>query len=217
MKLSAETKSILKNFSLIENSIYCNEEGVLKIVNGAKSVIAVADIEETFPEFGVYDLSAFNQIISLFDDVDIEFKRPNATVKSGKRKVQYRLTDKELISNHTQDASRYHEFDDFDVTFKMSFAEIQTIIKSGKILGTDIVTFTAADNECKIGLYNSENSSAHTYEDIIESTGDGEISMILDNLVMKEGDYNVSISSQKIAKFETEDKKLMYIITMFTG
>ena len=67
MKISEATKSILKNFSDINQNLLGKPGSELKTISTMKNILATAKVEEEFTtEFGIYDLSEFLGVLSLF-------------------------------------------------------------------------------------------------------------------------------------------------------
>ena len=67
MKISDTTKSVLKNFADINQNLLVQPGQELKTISTMKNILAKAKIEEEFTsEFGIYDLSEFLGVLSLF-------------------------------------------------------------------------------------------------------------------------------------------------------
>jgi hypothetical protein len=75
MKLSTNTLSVLKNFSIINEGIYVKKGNVVETISKQKNILARAELPESFDnEFGIYDLNKFLGVISLQkDNPEIEF------------------------------------------------------------------------------------------------------------------------------------------------
>ena len=60
MKISSETKAILKNFATINSGIKVDSGNQLKTISNMKNILAVATIPETFDKsFRIYNLVEF--------------------------------------------------------------------------------------------------------------------------------------------------------------
>ncbi len=74
MHLSADTLSILKNFSSINDNLIINQGSVLNTCNAEDSIYATATVCEEFPcEFGIYSLTQFLSTLDLFKLPDLTF------------------------------------------------------------------------------------------------------------------------------------------------
>ena len=100
MKLSNRTISILKNFSIINNSIFIDEKFKLKTKTpNSSNIIGIATIEEELPELSIYSLDELLSSFSLFEQekIDFTFTDQYIKMKEGKMKINYRLSDPEHI------------------------------------------------------------------------------------------------------------------------
>ena len=74
MKLSDNTKEILKNFSEINPNLkdYIRKE--IKTISTMKNILATVSVEEEFPQdIAIYDLSEFLGMLSLFNKPTFDF------------------------------------------------------------------------------------------------------------------------------------------------
>ena len=98
MNISNETIDVLKNFAAINPNIVINPGQVLKTISEAKNIMAIADIQEDFPQsFGIYDLNEFLSVISLIESPDIDFDSKFATIKSSTSSVKYYFSEPEIL------------------------------------------------------------------------------------------------------------------------
>ena len=69
MKLSNETRDVLKNFASINSNIVFNGGNEIKTMSEAKNIMSTATVAETFPDnlLGIYDLNEFLGVMSMFD------------------------------------------------------------------------------------------------------------------------------------------------------
>ena len=74
MILSKETIAILKNYSTNNQNIVFHPGNKISTISTEGNLVAYAEIKEEFPvKFGIYDLSEFLGLISLFENPDLEF------------------------------------------------------------------------------------------------------------------------------------------------
>src|SRR5690242_9079579 len=98
MKLEQKTIQILKNFATINQSIWINEGNELSTISLAKTLYAKAQVKETFPRsFGIYDLSRFLGVLSLFNEPNLEFTDAHIHIKEGSKKVKYIYAAENMI------------------------------------------------------------------------------------------------------------------------
>ena len=90
MKFGQKTLKILKNFNIINPSLYFVEGKVISTLAPHKSIFARATIEETIPKnFAIYDMSKLLATISLLDDPEIECNDSWLNIKSGRTNIKY--------------------------------------------------------------------------------------------------------------------------------
>ena len=82
MKLSEQTKEILKNFSSINQNLLIKSGKTLTTMSAMKNIVAKAEVEESFPkEFAIYDLNEFLAALSLFKSPVLDFDEQFVTIK----------------------------------------------------------------------------------------------------------------------------------------
>ena len=90
MKLSQDTLNVLKNFGTINSNLVFRPGMPLATMSEAKTIMASATIEETFPHvFGVYDINELLSVMSMFDDPELKFAEDmnSVSIVQGKRSV----------------------------------------------------------------------------------------------------------------------------------
>ena len=98
MKLSSETLSVLQNFAKINSGIEFKKGNKIATMSSGKTVLAKATLKDDFPQdFCVYDLNQFLAVHSLNKDTEIDFDDANVIFKSGRSKIKYRKTEKNMI------------------------------------------------------------------------------------------------------------------------
>ncbi len=102
MKLSKNFLELLKNFSTINSGIVFKPGNTLRTMNGLKTILAQAEIEETFfQEFGIYDLNKLLALLSLNkDSPELEVEESSLVIPGlgGKGKIRHRFTDLSMIT-----------------------------------------------------------------------------------------------------------------------
>ncbi len=90
MKLSNQTKDILKNFATINSGIKVSEGNEIKTISAMKNVLARASISEEFPQgFSIYNLQEFLGATSLLEDPDFQFNETNLSVSDTDSSMSY--------------------------------------------------------------------------------------------------------------------------------
>lgn len=220
MKLSALTVAILKNFALINNSIFIDEELRIKTKTpNASNIIGVATIEEKLPELSVYSLDEFLGSMSLFDpeNIDFSFTKSYIKMKDGNMKINYRLSDPEHILTKCKESKMYDAFNDFDCSFFLNEEQLGSVQKAARILKADAFCVNMEDGKGKITLINSELEMANSFQLEIEGTGTGEAKIFVDNLIIMSSDYTVNVATNKVVKFSSNDYPVYYMLAVASG
>ena len=216
MKLSKLTTSVLQNFSLINNSIFIDEDYKLKTKtpNGS-NVIGVATIEELLPELSIYSLDELLGSMSLFeqDKIDYTFTDQYIKMKEGKMKINYRLSDSEHILTKCKPSAKYEAFKDFDCSFNLNVEQLNNIQKAAKILKADAANFKMDDGDGTISLINSQLPMDNSFELKLKGEGSCSASVFVDNLLIMNSNYTVNIASEKLVKFTSDDLPLFYFLS----
>ena len=93
MKISNETRELLKNFSTINSGIKVNAGNKLETISNMKNILAVATVIESFPQgFSVYNLPEFLGATSLFEDPEYQFNDANLTISDSNSSMNYFLS-----------------------------------------------------------------------------------------------------------------------------
>lgn len=89
MKFSERTINVLKNFSLINNSILFKEGKPICTISPLNEISAVYKCKEEIPQdFAIFDLSKFLSAHSLFKNTEIEFFENYCLMYNDKRKSE---------------------------------------------------------------------------------------------------------------------------------
>jgi hypothetical protein len=222
MKIGKKTFEIMKNFTAINNSLWVNEPTCLKTLSIAENIIGIYDTEETFPEFQLYNSVPFMSMINLYDveNVDFEFGENSVILKTTGSRTTIVYDDPDIIPKlgNLKESSVYKAFGDFDATIELSSIQIDQIQKSASILGMPDMTIKLKDSKGLIIISDDENPDSNHMKTAIKGEGDCDISMMVKNLQIVPGDYIVSISNGKLAKFHHKTiTPLFYIVAAKQG
>ena len=187
MKLSNDTLTILKNFSSINTGIEFKSGNVLSTISPGKTILAKATLKDTFPEdFCVYDLNQFLSVHSLNKDTEIDFDDMNVIFKSGKSKIKYRKTAKEMIITPPD---KELSLPSVDASFVLSEDTFSSIMKSASILQSPHIAVESVGGKLYISCFDAKDDSAHTNSIEISdsSTDDFKLVFFTENLKMIPG------------------------------
>lgn len=216
MKLSKETTEILKNFASINPSLVFNSGSIQKTVSPQKTVLARANIKESFDkEFAIYDLTQFISTITMFDDADISLGDDSATISNGRAKASIRYAKAELIQSPP---SKDINLPSQDIKFKLDATVLQSALRAVGVLSVPEIAFIGKNGKSYIAAIDSHNQGSNTFENEVGEAAEKYIMIFkVDNLNLLNRNYNVTISSKGIAHFESESGDIEYWIATETG
>jgi|TARA_R110000868_G_scaffold9000_10_gene45661 hypothetical protein len=217
MKLSESTINVLKSFSLVNKSIAFKPGTTLSTISPQKSIMAKAEIEDMFPSEGCfYDLVRFISVLSLFDRPELTFHQKYVTVSDSKSSVNYTFSDpSQIITPPEKELTLPSE--DVKVTIKSS--DLINTIKAASVLGLPELAIASDGNTISLEAMDSKNPTADRYNVVLDSNPDNTVFKAMfkiETLRMMSYDYDVTISSKGIAKFEstTNEPKVTYWLAM---
>jgi len=207
MNLSKKTLEVLKNFATINSNFYYSGGGKIKTVSPMKNILANSAIEEDLPEFGIYDLSEFLSVLSLYrspcidfsdDYVDISWKDKANTV------VRFHFAAKNILTV----SDKTIDIEDFFVSIKLPKDLLSDTVKSAAVLQLSDIVLKSDGITTTFGVIDKKdgNKNSHlTVIDNVDSTTEYEFYFKYENLKMIPNDYTLSISKEGIAKFDSEN------------
>ena len=215
MKLSSDTLNVLKNFSTINPGIAFNAGNVLRTISAANTALAKATFKEEFPEeFCINDLPQFLSVHSLNKDTELEFDEYNIIFKSGKSKIRYRKTAKEMIVTAPD---KNLTLPSVDVNFVLTEEDLATILKSASVLQSTHIAVESEDNKIFLTCYCAKDDSAGTNSIEVGSAPDGasfKMVFLTENWKMIPGSYDVELCAKGLASFKHKTQEVDYWIAL---
>lgn len=215
MKISKSTFDILKNFSTINSNILVNQGNVLGTISPIKTILAAAQVEETFDvPFGIFDLSKFLGTVSLFNDPEFTFEEKYVTISDNNRSIKYHYCEPQLLTVPTQKL----EMPKVDVTFELTQENINEIRKASAVLGVSDITFTKnEDEELLVLVHDKSNVTSDCFTLNIGETDCPSMfrmNILSDYLKILSGDYTVDLSSKRVARLTHKSLGVVYWIAL---
>jgi len=213
MKLSKETIEVLKNFAAINMSMLIRRGSVLKTVNSQKSIMAIANIQETMPrEFALYDLNQFLGILSSFNDAELGFTDENDLQISDSTGAvaAYRYAAKESIVSAPD---KNIELPTIDVTLNLEEKSLVSALRAASILCLPEICFVGRNGKTYLAAHNTKNDAAHSWEIPVGSAPTNYRTIFrMENLHLLPRDYTVTISTQGLANFKSKTGDVSYFV-----
>lgn len=211
MRLSAETITILKNFSSINQSIIFKPGNVIKTISPQKTVMASATVADDFPvEAGIYNLGRFLATMGLHQNPELEFGARSVTVSEGDAVSFVSYTDPSMIISPPE---KEVKLPGVDVSVDVSADNFKKVLNASNVLGLPEIAFVGEDGICYLKAIDSANPSADSHKIRVGETDDTFALIIkTENLNILPGDYTVELSSKGISKFS--GKNVVYFIAI---
>jgi hypothetical protein len=213
MELSKETLTLVKNFASVNNSIMLKAGNKLATISEGKNVMAEVTIAEDLPiDFGIYDLSEFLNVISLFPTTQLDFQEKYILVSDGgNSKIKYFAAGEGVVKS----APTTIKFPTADVTFTLTAVQLAMIQRTSSVLKASDVSIVGDGTNLKVLVSDKKNDTSNAYEVTIgQTTETFKANIKVENLKMLPNDYEVSISKKKISKFKHTASDLTYYVAV---
>ena len=90
MKLSNDTKEVLKNYATINANLLVSPGNKIATMSQMKNIVSTATVTDTFDtDFAIYDLNEFLSALSLFNDPELTFKDQSVRIAQGSQDLTY--------------------------------------------------------------------------------------------------------------------------------
>lgn len=209
--LSKNTLSILKVAAQINTSILFKPGQEIKTATENGVIMLHAVIDETWPrEFAVYELNRLLQVLnqSAMTGASLNFTdgKEFVEIKSSNAKVRYNFSDASMISY--RDKAIVIDPKDVNLSFVISEQTIADVRKMAGVLGHTHIKFKVENNVIKMITNNPtlDQSSNEFTVDIDTPEGetyvDGEYSIKIENMILIDGAYRITIFKGLAAQFE---------------
>lgn len=199
MKITKATVDILKNFSSINQNILIKEGSTLTTRTVAKNLFASATVDTVFPqEFGIYNLSEFLGVLSLFSDPEIDLGERAMVISQGKNKVKYLYASAEVLDYPDKALTMPPS----DAAFELTEENLKSLLKAGAILSSTDLNISGDGTTITCTVMDPKNVSANTFSvEVGETDRNFNAYIKLENLKLLTGKYDVSLSQKKIVHF----------------
>ena len=216
MKLSDNTKMVLRNFATINQNLVIKEGSELLKMSAMKNIVAKAEVEETFPkEIAIYDLNEFLASISLFAVPVLEFEEQYLIIKEEDqphKKLKYFYSDPSVVQTPSKTISMPSE----EVSFELKIEKLLEMKKAAGVISSPDMVLQKLNGSSSLLAKDKKNDTANNYSSDIKTDGDGEFEFYfkVENLKLLDGDYDVKISSKNISHFKNQKSSVEYWIAL---
>jgi len=213
MKISDDTRNVLKNFSTINQGIKVSEGNQLKTISNMKNILAVATVSEEFPQdFSIYNLPEFLGATSLLEDPDFQFNDSSLSIADSNSSMNYFFASEGMVTT----PDKMITMPESEVKFDVSSTLLNDLNKAASVLGVGDLILKSDGTSITLEVTDKKNDTSNTFSRVV-GTGNG-VSFIMnfkiENLKVLEGNYSVSVSSKGISNFKNKDIDLEYFIAL---
>ena len=215
MKISEATKSILKNFSDINQNLLVKPGSELKTISTMNNILATAKVEEEFTtEFGIYDLSEFLGVLSLFKRPTFSFEEKHIGIAEDgtSTKTNYFFSDPAVLVTPQKDI----KMPECEVNFVLTHADLANVKKAAAVMQLPDISIHSDTGDIMLTATDKKNDTSNNYSVKVgdNATDKFDFHFKTENLKLIEGDYDVAISSKNISHFKHKSKEIEYWIAL---
>ena len=213
MKISNDTRNVLKNFSTINSGIRVKTGNKLETISNMKNILAVATIDESFPQdFSIYNLPEFLGATSLLEDPDFQFGDASLTVADNNSSLAYFYASEGMVTA----PDKMITMPEAEISIDVSSTLLNELQKAGSVLGVNDLILSSDGTTIKLEVTDKKNPTSNTFSRIV-GEGNGStytMNFKMENLKVLDGNYTVSVSSKGISHFNNTDIDLEYFIAL---
>ena len=213
MKLSNQTKDILKNFATINSGIKVTEGNEIKTISAMKNVLARASVSEEFPQgFSIYNLQEFLGATSLLEDPDYEFNETNLSVSDSDSSMSYFYASDGMVIT----PDKMVTMPETEINFSITADLLSDLQKAASVLGVTDLILESDGTNLTLTVRDKKNTTSNAFSRIV-CQGNGkkfEMYFKIENLKVLQGNYDVAVSSKGVSHFSNKDIDLEYFIAL---
>ena len=213
MKISNNTRDVLKNFSTINSGIRVKTGNKLETISNMKNILAVATVSEEFPQdFSIYNLPEFLGATSLLEDPDFQFNDTSLSITDSNSAMNYFFASEGMVTA----PDKMITMPNAEITFDLSSTLLNDLNKAASVLGVNDLVLKSDGSTITLEVTDKKNTTSNTFSRIV-GEGDGNVynmNFKIENLKVLDGNYTVSVSSKGISHFNNKDIDLEYFIAL---
>ena len=213
MKISNDTRNILKNFSTINSGIRVKTGNKVETISNMKNILAVATVDESFPQdFSIYNLPEFLGATSLLSDPEFEFGDTSLTVADDNSSLAYFYASEGMVTA----PDKMITMPDAEIVINLSSSLLSELQKAASVLGVNDMVLSSDGTVIRLEVTDKKNPTSNTFSRIV-GEGNGvsyTMNFKIETLKVLDGNYEVSVSSKGISHFNNTDIDLEYFIAL---
>jgi len=209
VKISADTISILKNFSSINSNILIDAGSILVTQDSSPKILARAEAEEIFPVMvAIFDLNQFLATLTMMAGAEAEFGERSVVLSSGKHSVEYFYANSNLIRAASTKILGGGEFFSCEIKER----DVIQAMKAAAIFSSPMLSFVGKGGKVELRVGDIKTPASNSFRIALEEKCDREFSFHIEveSLKIIPGDYVVELSEQKFVHFKHTNGKIQY-------
>jgi hypothetical protein len=213
MKISSETKAILKNFATINSGIKVDSGNQLKTISNMKNILAVATIPETFDKsFSIYNLVEFLGATSLLENPDFNFNDASLAIADADTSLTYFYASEGMVTS----PEKMITMPDAEINIDLTSTLLNELQKAASVLGVNDLILTSDGTKIQMQVTDKKNTTSNTFSRTVGEGNGSSFTMNfkIENLKVLDGNYSVAVSSKGISHFKNKDIALEYFIAL---
>jgi hypothetical protein len=147
-------------------------------------------------------------MLTLFEDPELDFSERALTISEGRSSIRYLPADQDVIVYPKNTTQKFPA--DAEVEFELTAAVLQNVIRSASVLKMPFVTVQGDGEKMELIVRDKENANSNRFT---VQLGDTDktfcFNIKVENFKMVIENYNVQISSKKVARFQGTNKTYM--------
>ena len=215
MQISKTTFDILKNFTEINENIIIKPGNKLSTISVMKTAVAEAEVEETFDrEFAIYDLNSFLSLLSLYDDPELTLHEDYLTVSKGKSTSKFWYAEPSLVVSPTKSVVMPSE----EVKVRITLSQYTDVLKASNIMQLPDIGLVSDGVTISLVATDKKNDTSNRFDVEVADAEGIKFSFYFkrDNLRMIPGEYDLTISAQRISHWQNVNRDIQYWIALET-
>lgn len=178
-----------------------------------KDLLGEATITETFErDVPIYDLSQFLNCLSLIPGSEVNLLEDYIEITDGSNSINYRYAEPSVIQTPPdKELSLPSE----DVSFVLKQEDLETLKKAAAVLQIPDVSVKGDGETIKVVVSDKKNSGSNVYQiEVGECNQEFEFTFKVESLKIITGDYDVTISSSMLSRFQHRSSNIVYFIAV---
>lgn len=218
MKLSNDTREVLKNYSTINANLLVTAGNRIATMSQMKNIVSTATVPDTFDsDFAIYDLNEFLSALSLFNDPELTFNENSVRIAQGSQDLNYFYSDPSVVTTPKTEIS----MPSVDAEFTLTKDTFNQVMKAAAVLGApDMVLDIGTDSIMDLRVSDRKNDTSNSFSIEVgaESPAKGKkFYFKVENLKLLSGDYDVQVSEKGISRFKNINRDVEYYIALETA